>query len=152
MVRDFFWDDEFRPKFDPMLIHSETLEKSHTTGTMVVQWVRKVTNFLLKHCRGPTPLLAYNRLLLAICSFRSSAVTESTLLAAGYGSVKEHFTVWRRYRLMIYIPLWYFYILRFVFPDSFNCKTTTPYAPLSLFATFTLWALLINRIQFVYYS
>ena len=93
MVRDFFWDDEFRPKFDPMLIHSETLEKSHTTGTMVVQWVRKVTNFLLKHCRGPTPLLAYNRLLLAICSFRSSAVTESTLLAAGYGSVKEHFTV-----------------------------------------------------------
>ncbi|XP_057546614.1 uncharacterized protein LOC130825415 [Amaranthus tricolor] len=45
MVRDFFWDDEFRPKFDPMLIHSETLEKSHTTGTMVVQWVRKFPFF-----------------------------------------------------------------------------------------------------------
>lgn len=46
MVRDFFWDDEFRPKWDNMLIHSETLEESHTIGTMVVQWVRKVRNLL----------------------------------------------------------------------------------------------------------
>lgn len=45
MVRDFFWDDEFRPKWDNMLIHSETLEESHTIGTMVVQWVRKFPFF-----------------------------------------------------------------------------------------------------------
>ncbi|KAK3228202.1 hypothetical protein Dsin_008064 [Dipteronia sinensis] len=42
MVRDFFWDDEFRSKWDDMLIHSSTLEECPTTGTMVVQWVRKV--------------------------------------------------------------------------------------------------------------
>lgn len=42
MLRDFFWDDEFRLKWDDMLIHAETLEECPTTGTMVVQWVRKV--------------------------------------------------------------------------------------------------------------
>ncbi|KAK9724908.1 hypothetical protein RND81_05G107500 [Saponaria officinalis] len=45
MVRDFFWDDEFRPKWDPMLIHHEILEESHTTGTMVVHWIRKFPFF-----------------------------------------------------------------------------------------------------------
>jgi hypothetical protein len=42
MVRDFFWDDEFRDKWDDMLVHAETLEECPTRGTMVVQWVRKV--------------------------------------------------------------------------------------------------------------
>ncbi|KAJ8767124.1 hypothetical protein K2173_013521 [Erythroxylum novogranatense] len=42
LVRDFFWDDEFRMKWDDMLIHAATLEECPTTGTMVVQWVRKV--------------------------------------------------------------------------------------------------------------
>lgn len=42
MVRDFFWDDEFRSKWDDMLLYSSTLERCKSTGTMVVQWVRKV--------------------------------------------------------------------------------------------------------------
>ncbi|GAY32079.1 hypothetical protein CUMW_285300, partial [Citrus unshiu] len=41
MVRDFFWDDDFRLKWDDMLIYASTLEECPTTGTMVVQWVRK---------------------------------------------------------------------------------------------------------------
>ncbi|VFQ59824.1 unnamed protein product [Cuscuta campestris] len=45
MVRDFFWDDEFRMKWDDMLIHAQTLEDCPTTGTMVVQWVRKFPFF-----------------------------------------------------------------------------------------------------------
>lgn len=45
MVRDFFWDDEFRMKWDDMLIHSQTLEACPATGTMVVQWVRKFPFF-----------------------------------------------------------------------------------------------------------
>lgn len=45
MVRDFFWDDEFRAKWDDMLIHAETLEDYPNTGTMVVQWVRKFPFF-----------------------------------------------------------------------------------------------------------
>lgn len=45
MLRDFFWDDEFRLKWDDMLIHAETLEECPTTGTMVVQWVRKFPFF-----------------------------------------------------------------------------------------------------------
>ena len=50
MVRDFFWDDEFRMKWDNMLIHAKTLEESQTTGTMTVQWVRKVCKGLHESC------------------------------------------------------------------------------------------------------
>ncbi|TYJ19563.1 hypothetical protein E1A91_A09G199500v1 [Gossypium mustelinum] len=47
MVRDFFWDDEFRSKlkWDEMLLSAETLESSPTDGTMMVQWVRKFPFF-----------------------------------------------------------------------------------------------------------
>ena len=44
-MRDFFGDDEFRMsnKWDDMLIYHKTLEECHTTGTMKVHWVRKVS-------------------------------------------------------------------------------------------------------------
>ncbi|KAJ0971161.1 hypothetical protein J5N97_019120 [Dioscorea zingiberensis] len=47
MVRDFFWDDEFRlkNKWDDMLLYHSTLEECPTTGTMVVHWVRKFPFF-----------------------------------------------------------------------------------------------------------
>ncbi|KAB2001036.1 hypothetical protein ES319_D12G272900v1 [Gossypium barbadense] len=45
IVRDFFWDDEFRPKWDDMLAYSATIEECSTTGTMVVQWIRKFPFF-----------------------------------------------------------------------------------------------------------
>uniref|UniRef100_A0A2P2KYK0 START domain-containing protein n=1 Tax=Rhizophora mucronata TaxID=61149 RepID=A0A2P2KYK0_RHIMU len=45
MVRDFFWDDDFRVKWDDMLIYAATLEKCLNAGTMVVQWVRKFPFF-----------------------------------------------------------------------------------------------------------
>ncbi|KAK8560935.1 hypothetical protein V6N13_026370 [Hibiscus sabdariffa] len=47
MVRDFFWDDDFRvkSKWDEMLLTAETLESSPPDGTMVVQWVRKFPFF-----------------------------------------------------------------------------------------------------------
>ncbi|KAF5460478.1 hypothetical protein F2P56_020342 [Juglans regia] len=45
LVREFFWDDEFRVKWDDMLIHAATLEECPTTGTMLVQWVRKFPFF-----------------------------------------------------------------------------------------------------------
>lgn len=45
MLRDFFWDDEFRLKWDDMILHAETLEECLSTGTMVVQWVRKFPFF-----------------------------------------------------------------------------------------------------------
>lgn len=45
IVRDFFWDDEFRTKWDDMLVHAETLEECPTTGSLVVQWVRKFPFF-----------------------------------------------------------------------------------------------------------
>ncbi|KAB1207758.1 StAR-related lipid transfer protein 7, mitochondrial [Morella rubra] len=45
LVRDFFWDDEFRLKWDDMLINAATLKDCPTTGTMVVQWVRKFPFF-----------------------------------------------------------------------------------------------------------
>lgn len=42
LVRDFFWDDEFRPKWDPMLATVEILEECPNTGMMVVHWIKKV--------------------------------------------------------------------------------------------------------------
>ncbi|XP_022722159.1 uncharacterized protein LOC111279443 [Durio zibethinus] len=45
MVRDFFWDDEFRPKWDDMLVCAATMEECPSTGTMVVHWVRKFPVF-----------------------------------------------------------------------------------------------------------
>ncbi|KAF8008361.1 hypothetical protein BT93_K2130 [Corymbia citriodora subsp. variegata] len=44
-VRDFFWDDDFRSKWDDMLAYSTTVEDCPSTGTMVVHWIRKFPFF-----------------------------------------------------------------------------------------------------------
>ncbi|KAL5737087.1 hypothetical protein ACOSQ2_031875 [Xanthoceras sorbifolium] len=38
IVRDFFWDDAFRLKWNDMLAYSTTIEECPTTGTMLVHW------------------------------------------------------------------------------------------------------------------
>ncbi|KAJ0264769.1 START domain-containing protein [Hirschfeldia incana] len=45
IVRDFFWDDEFRPKWDPMLAFFKTLEEDPQTGTTIVHWIKKFPFF-----------------------------------------------------------------------------------------------------------
>ncbi|KAK4773235.1 hypothetical protein SAY87_028254 [Trapa incisa] len=45
VVRDFFWDDEFRPKWDPMLAYFKILEECPHTGAMVVHWIKKFPFF-----------------------------------------------------------------------------------------------------------
>ncbi|KAF8116854.1 hypothetical protein N665_0014s0115 [Sinapis alba] len=45
VVRDFFWDDEFRPTWDTMLSSSTTVEECSSTGTMIVRWIRKFPFF-----------------------------------------------------------------------------------------------------------
>ncbi|KAK4273835.1 hypothetical protein QN277_017154 [Acacia crassicarpa] len=45
VVRDFFLDDEFRPRWDDMLASATTLEECPTTGTTKVQWIRKFPFF-----------------------------------------------------------------------------------------------------------
>ncbi|CAH8385428.1 unnamed protein product [Eruca vesicaria subsp. sativa] len=45
IVRDFFWDDEFRPKWDFMLANFKTLEEDTHTGTMIVHWRKKFPFF-----------------------------------------------------------------------------------------------------------
>lgn len=45
LVRDFFWDDEFRPKWDPMLAYCRILEEDPNTGTMVMHWIKKFPFF-----------------------------------------------------------------------------------------------------------
>ncbi|CAA2976148.1 Hypothetical predicted protein [Olea europaea subsp. europaea] len=42
LLRDFFWDDEFRMKWDNMLIHAAIIEECPATRTMMVHWIRKV--------------------------------------------------------------------------------------------------------------
>ncbi|KAG2306688.1 hypothetical protein Bca52824_026436 [Brassica carinata] len=41
VVRDFFWDDEFRPKWDSMLAYFKTLEEDPQTGTTIVHWIKR---------------------------------------------------------------------------------------------------------------
>ncbi|OWM76313.1 uncharacterized protein LOC116210345 isoform X2 [Punica granatum] len=43
LLRDFFWDDEFRTKWDKMLVYFKTLCVCPHTGTMVVHWIRKLS-------------------------------------------------------------------------------------------------------------
>ncbi|GFP94125.1 star-related lipid transfer protein 7 mitochondrial [Phtheirospermum japonicum] len=45
LVRDFFWDDEFRPKWDPMLVHVKILEECPDTGMMIIHWIKKFPFF-----------------------------------------------------------------------------------------------------------
>ncbi|KAL2249107.1 uncharacterized protein LOC105166783 [Sesamum indicum] len=45
LLRDFFWDDEFRLRWDDMLVHASILEECPTTGTMMVHWIRKFPFF-----------------------------------------------------------------------------------------------------------
>ncbi|CAH2052969.1 unnamed protein product [Thlaspi arvense] len=45
IVRDFFWDDEFRPKWDPMLAYFKTLEEDPQTGATIVHWMKKFPFF-----------------------------------------------------------------------------------------------------------
>jgi len=45
VVRDFFWDDEFRPKWDTMLAYSKILDECPHTGTSVVHWIKKFPFF-----------------------------------------------------------------------------------------------------------
>ncbi|CAL0316653.1 unnamed protein product [Lupinus luteus] len=45
LVRDFFWDDEFRLKWDDMLIYANTVQECALTGAMLVHWVRKFPFF-----------------------------------------------------------------------------------------------------------
>ncbi|KAG9143077.1 hypothetical protein Leryth_006334 [Lithospermum erythrorhizon] len=45
IVRDFFWDDEFRPKWDNMLSHVKILEECPDTGMMIIHWIKKFPFF-----------------------------------------------------------------------------------------------------------
>lgn len=45
IVRDFFWDDDFRPKWDPMLAYVKILEEDHHNGTMIMHWIKKFPFF-----------------------------------------------------------------------------------------------------------
>ncbi|KAG9452572.1 hypothetical protein H6P81_005476 [Aristolochia fimbriata] len=45
LVRDFFWDDDFRQKWDAMLAYFKTLEEHPLTGEMTVHWIKKFPFF-----------------------------------------------------------------------------------------------------------
>ncbi|THU61795.1 hypothetical protein C4D60_Mb07t27040 [Musa balbisiana] len=45
LVRDFFWDDDFRLKWDSMLAYYEILEEIPQSGTMINHWIKKFPFF-----------------------------------------------------------------------------------------------------------
>ncbi|KAJ9546244.1 hypothetical protein OSB04_025951 [Centaurea solstitialis] len=44
-LRDFFWDDDLRLKWDDMLLHATTLEEFPDVGASVVHWIRRFPFF-----------------------------------------------------------------------------------------------------------
>jgi hypothetical protein len=96
VVRDFFWDDEFRPKWDPMLVYFKILEECQDTGTMIVHWIKKVCiseglhncvclGFIIPHFSSNN--VGIDILICAppIFSSLSSAVIGNISLVEGYG-------------------------------------------------------------------
>ncbi|KAH7292626.1 hypothetical protein KP509_29G078300 [Ceratopteris richardii] len=45
IVKDFYWDDEFRPEWDDMIIYTKSLESCTDTGAEIAHWVRKFPFF-----------------------------------------------------------------------------------------------------------
>ncbi|PKA65548.1 hypothetical protein AXF42_Ash005882 [Apostasia shenzhenica] len=45
LVRDFFWDDDFRPKWDPMLVYFKILKEDPQSGATVIHWIKKFPFF-----------------------------------------------------------------------------------------------------------
>ncbi|AQK45768.1 Polyketide cyclase/dehydrase and lipid transport superfamily protein [Zea mays] len=46
LVRDFFWDGDFRLKWDPMLAYSKSLDEFPQNGATIVHWIKKVVDFV----------------------------------------------------------------------------------------------------------
>lgn len=113
LVRDFFWDDEFRPKWDPMLAYFNILKECPHTGTMVVHWIKKVwraadlhicdtlvlpCHFLFQIIYALLPCFAL------FCSSLFSAAIENISLVEEYGRQEGLIIVWRRYCLVFGVP------------------------------------------------
>eukprot|EP00475_Leptophrys_vorax_P035798 TRINITY_DN5948_c0_g1_i1.p1 TRINITY_DN5948_c0_g1~~TRINITY_DN5948_c0_g1_i1.p1 ORF type:complete len:618 (+),score=2.37 TRINITY_DN5948_c0_g1_i1:333-2186(+) len=45
LMRDFFWDDDFRRTWDDMLVQTKTVTACERTGFQIVHWVRKFPFF-----------------------------------------------------------------------------------------------------------
>ncbi|AQK45773.1 Polyketide cyclase/dehydrase and lipid transport superfamily protein [Zea mays] len=45
LVRDFFWDGDFRLKWDPMLAYSKSLDEFPQNGATIVHWIKKFPFF-----------------------------------------------------------------------------------------------------------
>lgn len=59
-MKDFFWDDDFRFKWDAMLAYSKILEEFPENGTMIVQWIKKVLPYVLINNVSKIAMLAVN--------------------------------------------------------------------------------------------
>ena len=96
LVRDFFWDGDFRLKWDPMLAYSITLDEFPQNGATIVHWIKKVSVQLLL-------FRVYLQVKLSIptcCLFSSShsfAVTVNTSLEDAYGNLGRRTIVLQRY-------------------------------------------------------
>ncbi|CAI5500081.1 unnamed protein product [Closterium sp. Naga37s-1] len=47
LMRDFFWDDEFRAAWDDMLVQARTITACERTGFQIVHWVRKDREYVI---------------------------------------------------------------------------------------------------------
>jgi hypothetical protein len=95
LVRDFFWDIDFRRKWDPMLGYSKTLDEFPQNGTMIIHWIKKVVINIC--CALCTFTLNFTSPTSCFSSSHSFAVTGNTSLEAAYGNLGKLTIVLQRY-------------------------------------------------------
>lgn len=123
LVRDFFWDDEFRPKWDPMLAYCKILEECRDTGTMIVHWIKKVCGtwecmhsvflfdrFLVETCIWFLTLLRYAVPFLLqwsrIYNWSKNMGGWKNLLLCDKGTFLKHLSIHSLFPQLIIIPVW----------------------------------------------
>jgi len=114
LVRDFFWDGDFRLKWDPMLAYSKSLDEFPQNGATIVHWIKKVFAQLLLF-----PVYVHVKLSIPTCclfsSSRSFAVTVNTSLEDAYGNQGRLTIVLQRYVYTVFTNR-YFYSCNVMLP------------------------------------
>lgn len=98
-MRDFFWDDDFRPKWDAMLAYCKVLEECPQNGTMISHWIKKVFGPNVLETIVFLSVQWYGLLishLLFLYSSLFSAVIENISLLEEYGRLETHTIVSQR--------------------------------------------------------
>lgn len=91
-MRDFFWDDDFRPKWDAMLAYCKVLEECPHNGTMISHWIKKVSSPKILNLYFKCAIVWFTDSSFTpfVCSSPFSVAIENISLLEEYGRLETH--------------------------------------------------------------